>query len=181
MSTRLRRRGSRAGTWLVDPSATGYGAITATAISGLTQSVLVGFPLTAAPPSTPHVPEECVVTRITGNVDFTVTAASSGTMSLGAGIYVAEWDNSTMTWSTQNPQNAIDGNRDNWLWLHNRFVNMSGFGTSNSMPIIPFCNWRGRVRIGTGQALMLVRGNGAGSSGTVLSESTLRVKISFIS
>jgi hypothetical protein len=117
------------------------------------------------PGGVPAVPdplfvEGIIVTQIKGRISFqqTVNAAQM----YCAGIFVAQFDDG-IGFSGQNPATHPDVSRKNWLWIDNLYGQGVALGTQTPQTTFGLhVNWRGRVSLSVGQAIILVSASAGG-------------------
>lgn len=158
----------------------GLGPLTSpTNIYGLGQ--LFGYLLVdIAPAVTPGTPGvgSIQIDQVCGSF-FMNTFTATGLYIVHVGIFVAELNSTGTTWSMRDPNSATDASRDDWLFLRAMdFSMVSTAGeTAPGMLEVPLAI-PNPVRIGGGEALMLVIGATNSNAGSFSGDLYARSRVS---
>lgn len=184
LSNRSRQSRSRSGkrrgpaTWFVASSF--YGVVVTQAASTNNLVKLLGFtpiaPPTADISTTPFIGES-IVEEIDVKVMIS-NGSPAGDYLLGAGVYIAEYDTTSGTFSSQQSTLPADGGRDNWIYLDQKYLYLPAASTAPVSPVTFSCKKRGEWVIDEGKALYLSVSNAGISPGITSVAYFCRLKVS---
>jgi len=98
------------------------------------------------------------IRQIKGHVRLSVgVSRAAGTYKAYAGLYKAKWDVATGAFGSQDPSLGSQAAQDDWIWIEGFTATLPGGGIASPLNIPNFnpVNWRGRMTIHTGEALMI--------------------------
>jgi len=93
----------------------------------------------------------CTIEQVVGRLE--VNSLAGGFTNVAFGIYISEWDSATGAWQKQDPMDADDAARDNWIHHEARAYYAGVTNTTALNPSLFPVNIRPRVRLVGGQSL----------------------------
>jgi len=122
--------------------------------------------------------QEATIVRIEGHIEFT-NPSVTGNFDVYAGIYLASYDDTDVSFATQDPLVVADVMRPNWLALHVLTVDMSTTAHSTSAQRVSFSlNIRRRISIVTGKGLFLAMNQNGPAESTIQAVPWIRLWLS---